>query len=118
MRYTGEHSPFASLAPYTLLFVQADFNNHLIRHIVVSSGTVTTLAGAASPNATDGVGAAARFKNPNGVAMDAAGAIAIVVSNKGASLPGEYLEIMPREYKGQCSGGWGGGWCTLHALLF
>ena len=46
-------------------------------------GTVTTLAGLAlSSGSTDGVGAAARFNLPYGVAMDAAGAVAIVVSGE------------------------------------
>jgi hypothetical protein len=64
-----------------LLSVQADTYNNLIRRIDLSSGTVTTLAGVAlSPGSTDGAGPAARFYEPAGVAMDAAGTVAIVVS--------------------------------------
>ncbi len=63
--------------------MQADNTNYMIRHIDVSSGTVTTLAGSTIPGSADGVGAAARFALPRGVAMDAAGTVAIVVSKGG-----------------------------------
>jgi sugar lactone lactonase YvrE len=53
----------------------ADYGNHTIRKIT-SAGAVTTLAGTAnSPGSTDGTGGAARFKNPNGVAVDTSGNI-------------------------------------------
>ena len=51
----------------------SDWDNFLIRR-VTPAGVVTTLAG--SPGAagsTDGTGAAARLRNPNGLASDAAG---------------------------------------------
>ncbi|MSP62851.1 MAG: hypothetical protein EXR72_21465 [Myxococcales bacterium] len=52
------------------LFV-ADQSNHAIRKVVVMSGAVTTFAGlGASFGAADGVGAAARFNNPAGMASD------------------------------------------------
>jgi hypothetical protein len=51
----------------------ADSSNHTIRK-VTSAGVVTTLAGTAgSTGSTDATGAAARFKNPFGVAVDTAG---------------------------------------------
>lgn len=50
-----------------------DFGNHTIRRIS-PAGEVTTFAGAAGqPGSVDGVGAAARFDLPKGVAVDAAG---------------------------------------------
>lgn len=51
----------------------ADWGNHTIRKMTPDR-IVTTLAGTAgSPGDADGVGAAARFKNPRGVTVDAAG---------------------------------------------
>jgi serine/threonine protein kinase/DNA-binding beta-propeller fold protein YncE len=51
----------------------ADTGNDSIRKIT-PQGEVTTLAGlAASPGAVDGVGAMARFRNPEGIAVDKTG---------------------------------------------
>ncbi len=80
-----------SVAPFVVcswqgvrsLVLQADFSNHLIRRVVVSSGNVTTLAGVAgAPGRLNGIGTLAFFNNPIGVTMDAAGTIAIVVSQE------------------------------------
>ncbi|QYM77807.1 immunoglobulin domain-containing protein [Horticoccus luteus] len=55
------------------LFI-ADTNNHAVRKIVLASGTVSTLAGfSGQPGSVDGVGGAARFDAPYGVAVDANG---------------------------------------------
>ena len=51
----------------------ADSGNHSVRK-VSPAGTVTTIAGAAGmAGSTDGVGAAARFNQPQGLALDDAG---------------------------------------------
>ncbi len=51
----------------------ADTNNHAIR-AVSASGVVSTSAGSlGTVGSTDGAGGLARFKNPSGVALDAAG---------------------------------------------
>jgi sugar lactone lactonase YvrE len=57
----------------------ADSNNNTIRKIT-STGVVTTLAGsaAADPGSADGMGAAARFSYPEGVAVDGAGNVFVV----------------------------------------
>jgi sugar lactone lactonase YvrE len=51
----------------------ADYGNSTIRRIT-SGGTVSTFAGlAGSGGSADGLGSAARFQNPRGVALDSAG---------------------------------------------
>ncbi len=54
----------------TNLYV-TDTGNHTIRQIVISSGVVTTLAGAAGSSGTsDGTGTAALFNSPKGITTD------------------------------------------------
>ncbi|SVC59026.1 uncharacterized protein METZ01_LOCUS311880, partial [marine metagenome] len=54
----------------TNLYV-ADYNNHTIRKIVISTGAVTTLAGSAgSSGSTNATGTSARFKYPRGITTD------------------------------------------------
>ena len=58
----------------------ADTGNSTIRK-VTSSGAVTTLAGSpGSPGSTDGIGAAAQFSLPTGVAIDGAGNVYVADS--------------------------------------
>ena len=61
--------------------MQSDYYNCLIRRIVISSGLVSTLAGTSGASGSaDGLGTAASFNTPLGVAMDAAGTVALIVS--------------------------------------
>jgi len=62
------------------LFV-ADTGNHLIRRIAAGTKTVTTLAGATATGTTDGVGTAARFNFPRGVATDVQGNVYVADSS-------------------------------------
>ena len=59
----------------------ADYANHAIRRIDLTSGVVTTLAGnfPRTLGHADGVGLAASFYYPTGVALDANGSFAIIV---------------------------------------
>jgi sugar lactone lactonase YvrE len=53
------------------LFI-ADTQNHTLRRMIISTGAVTTLAGMAGvQGTTDGTGAAARFRSPQGLAYSA-----------------------------------------------
>ena len=52
----------------TNLYV-ADYDNHRIRRIVISTGVVTTLAGS-SEGSTDATGTSARFYRPSGITTD------------------------------------------------
>lgn len=86
----GTQRVFASKAVITRFYdmphspLQADWCNHLLRRVDVTSGLVTTLAGSVvgsnNYGHADGVGTAASFYYPYGVAMDAAGNSVIVVS--------------------------------------
>jgi len=59
----------------------ADTSNHTIRKIE-SGGIVTTIAGlAGTSGSTDGVGSAARFNSPTGLAVDAAGVVYVADTN-------------------------------------
>ncbi|HUX67813.1 MAG TPA: hypothetical protein VMV31_10025 [Terriglobales bacterium] len=76
----GKAAQFASphglalSADQSTLYV-ADTNNELIRAVDIASGTVSTLAGQKGVyRSTDGVGAAASFCQPTGLALDSAGA--------------------------------------------
>lgn len=51
----------------------ADWGNHEIRKIVISSGVVTTLCGSTTAGSANGAGAAASFYNPSGLACDGGG---------------------------------------------
>lgn len=59
----------------------ADAMNHTIRR-VTASGAVTTLAGSAGVSGSaDGLGSAARFNHPTGVAVDSAGNVYVTDTN-------------------------------------
>ena len=63
------YSPYAITTDGTKLYV-ADSSNHLIRKIVISTGAVTTLAGAGSSGSTNGTGTSASFSSPQGITTD------------------------------------------------
>jgi hypothetical protein len=68
-----------SISPDGVYALVADFSNHLIRHIIISTANVTTLAGVAgSSGSTNGMGTIARFYFPNGVSISPDGVYALV----------------------------------------
>jgi len=62
------YNPLGITTDGTNLYV-ADYNNHRIRKIVISTGVVTTLAGSSS-GTTDATGTSASFSNPTGITTD------------------------------------------------
>ena len=65
---------FSAVDSAGVLYI-ADQNNHTIRK-VTTAGVVTTLAGLpGSSGHVDGIGAAARFASPTGIAVDGAGTV-------------------------------------------
>ena len=60
----------------------ADSSNNTIRKVVIATGAVTTLAGAAgAAGSADGTGAAARFNGPSGITADGAGNLYVADGN-------------------------------------
>lgn len=79
-RFNGP-AAVALSADLTKLYV-AELTGQTIRQVVVSSGAVTTLAGAAgAAGSADGAGGAARFDQPKGLAADAAGFLYVADAN-------------------------------------
>ena len=58
----------------------ADYQNHKIRKIVISTGAVSTVAGS-TPGYLDGIGSSAKFNYPTGLCCDLNGANIYVVDN-------------------------------------
>ncbi len=70
------------------LFVTDSANATLRR--IAPDGTVTTLAGQpGQPGAADGIGGAARFRSPHGVALDPAGSVFVTESGSAAVRRGD-----------------------------
>ncbi len=69
---SGFNEPFSVAVDSSGTVYVADTNNGAIRKIS-ASGVVTTLAGGNGPGYADGVGAAAKFKEPRGIALDSSG---------------------------------------------
>ncbi|EOD31059.1 hypothetical protein EMIHUDRAFT_434364 [Emiliania huxleyi CCMP1516] len=71
-----------SISPDGSALFVADSSNHKIRRVEVATGAVTTLAGSGEEGGADGVGDAAQFYNPSGVAISPDGG-ALFVANYG-----------------------------------
>jgi len=65
----GFNQPYGITTDGTNLYV-ADYGNHLIRKIVISTGVVTTLAGTGSSGSANGTGTSASFYKPAGITTD------------------------------------------------
>ena len=80
----GQFSTFrtpvgVSISPDGVSAFVADEHSHLIRHIIVSTANVTTLAGLAGVSGNvNGIGTNARFNGPFGVVISSDGVFALV----------------------------------------
>ena len=63
------YSPYGITTDGTNLYV-ADYGNHLIRKIVISTGAVTTVAGTGSSGSANGTGTSASFDEPKEITTD------------------------------------------------
>ena len=63
------HHPAGITTDGTNLYV-SDYENHLIRKIVISTGAVTTVAGTGSQGSANGTGTSASFYKPTGITTD------------------------------------------------
>ncbi len=79
------NSPLGAVADNVGNLFVADSGNSTIRQVVLATGVVTTLAGAAGQTGkVDGTGAAARFNQPAGIAWDGAGKLFVADTNNAA----------------------------------
>jgi DNA-binding beta-propeller fold protein YncE len=66
------------ISPDGLFALIPDNGNHIIRHVVLSTSVVTTLAGSGTAGSVDGVGTNARFNSPLGIAISPNGTTVLV----------------------------------------
>ena len=77
----------------TTLYV-ADSGNHRIRTIDIATKTVRTIAGDGTSGTKNGLGSAARFQRPTGIAVSA-GTLYVTTLNAGLIRKLEYREVGP-----------------------
>jgi hypothetical protein len=62
------NNPFAvSISVDSMFAIVGDTNNNMIRAIVISTSSVSTVAGSTSPGTSDGIGTNAQFNRPYGI---------------------------------------------------
>lgn len=81
----------------TELYV-TEYSGHKVRKIIIDLtkmiGTVSTLAGSGSAGAADGVGTAATFSNPHGLALDEIGDALYITDNSNSASAGRLRKIV------------------------
>lgn len=71
-----------AISPDSSVALVAEYSGHVVRHIAIVTGTVTTLAGSGTGAFADGMGTQASFNSPTGLVISPDGAIALVVDNR------------------------------------
>jgi hypothetical protein len=67
------------ISPSGIFALVADFSNYLVRHIVITTASVTTLAGVSgSSGSKDGIGTNAKFGAPGGITFSLDGSYALI----------------------------------------
>lgn len=77
-----DRAPLPPFCAAAALFCQTDIASHAVRRVDIASSLVTTVAGSPTQSSgrADGLGTAASFYYPIGIALDAAGTFAVIVS--------------------------------------
>ena len=78
----GTFTDIVAISPDGSALFVADAGNHKIRRVEVGTGAVTTVAGSGTADSADGVGDAAQFNNPYGIAISPDGG-ALFVTDSG-----------------------------------
>jgi DNA-binding beta-propeller fold protein YncE len=99
--------PFSVVVTANGDYVMTDFSNHAVR-VVTPGGAVRTLAGNGNRGFVDGQGAAARFNEPVGLAVDVDGSI--LVTDRGnhavrrVTMPGAVSTVAGNGHQGYADG--------------
>jgi hypothetical protein len=66
------------ISPNGVFALVADFDNHMIRHLDLSTSVATSLAGRTSFGTSNGFGTNAHMRNPAGIAISADNTFALI----------------------------------------
>jgi DNA-binding beta-propeller fold protein YncE len=85
-----------SISPSGTFALVADSSSYQIRHIVLSTSSVSTLAGSGVAGLANGVGTNAQFGRPSGLIISADGSVALVTDSSGSQHTIRQIDISTR----------------------